>query len=67
MKEKPKPGYLIIFNQQDFSVTGFKRRSGSRRDEELLCRTFYEFGFNPTVRRDLKLKELDKVARHRKQ
>lgn len=46
-------------------MSGVEHRSGSQRDEEALCRTFYEFGFNPTVKRNLKLKELDKVARER--
>lgn len=63
---KAKEGYLMIFNQQNFKIAGVEPRVGSQMDEEALCRTFYEFGFNPIVKRDLRLKEMDKVALERK-
>lgn len=61
-----QPGYLIIFNQEKFRVPGVEARRGSQKDEQALCRTLFEFGFNPTVKRNLKLKELDRAARDRK-
>lgn len=63
---RDQPGYLIIFNMEKFKVPGVELRRGSQKDEQALCRTLYEFGFNPTVKRNLKLKELDKAARDRK-
>lgn len=65
-RTKAKSGYLLIFNHQEFRTPGVPRRAGSKKDEEALCRTFYEFGFNPIVKSNLKLKEVDKVAKDRK-
>lgn len=52
----------MIFNQQNFKIPGVEPRLGSQMDEEALCRTFYEFGFKPIVKRDLRLKEIEKAA-----
>lgn len=52
----------MIFNQQHFIIPGAETRQGSQMDEEALCRTFYEFGFKPIVKRDLRLKEIEKTA-----
>lgn len=60
---KAKSGYLMIFNQQNFTIPGVSHRAGSNKDEEALCRTFYDFGFNPVIKRDLRLKDVDKVAK----
>lgn len=37
-------------------------REGSRKDEEALCRTLFNFGFDPKVKRNSKLRDIqDKV------
>lgn len=50
-------GYLIIFNQEEFKDPKMNRE-GSRYDEEALCRTFYNFGFDPNVKRNSKLSDI---------
>lgn len=55
---KAKKGYLIIYNQEEFKDKTMNRQ-GSRRDEEALCRTFYNYGMNPKVERNLKYSDIE--------
>lgn len=54
---KAKKGYLVIYNQEEFKDKTMNRL-GSRRDEEALCRTFYNFGMDPKVERNLKYNDI---------
>lgn len=40
-------------------------REGSRRDEEALCQTFYHFGFEPNVKRNLKFSDIQSKVKAR--
>lgn len=55
---KAKKGYLIIYNQEEFKDKTMNRQ-GSRRDEEALCRTFYNYGMNLKVERNLKYSDIE--------
>lgn len=54
---KAKKGYLVIYNQEEFKDKTMNRQ-GSRRDEEALCRTFYNYGMDPKVERNLKYNDI---------
>lgn len=54
---KARKGYLVIYNQEEFKDKTMNRQ-GSRRDEEALCRTFYNYGMDPKVERNLKYNDI---------
>lgn len=57
-----KQGYFFMFNQEEFHDKKMNRE-GSRRDEEALCKTFYNFGFDPKYKRNLKVRDIQTKAK----